>query len=333
MAAGIPQAVPPILAVEGEPPTGPWAYEYKWDGYRCCLAVSADGKARLTSRNGNDFTPAYPEVAGGAAEALDGRAAVLDGELVALGAGGRPDFGQLQRRTRRNPGARLLAEIPVTFFAFDLLRLASRDLTGAPWTERRAALEALGLDGRGAFAVPPAYTGDDADPARLVEVARGNGLEGIVAKRLDSPYLPGKRSRLWVKKPLFVTREVIVGGWQPGEGHRAGRIGSLLLGAYDEEGALRYIGHVGTGFSDAALSGLADRLEPLARGGSPFDEPVPRDRARKARWTAPEVVGEVTHRTWTRDGRLRHAAWRGLRPDRTPAEIVLGSPPLPPRER
>ncbi|MFR9722845.1 non-homologous end-joining DNA ligase [Streptomyces sp. MS19] len=324
--AHMPQVVPPMLAVEGEPPTGAWGYEYKWDGYRCCLRVADTGEVRLTSRNGNDFTGAYPEITDAAGGALGGRAAVLDGELVALGEGGRPDFGRLQRRHRDRPGPRLLAEVPVVFFAFDLLRLGRDSLTEAPYTERRAALERLGLGGLDAFAVPPSYSGGDADPAALLEVARGNGLEGIVAKRLDSPYLPGKRSRLWVKRPLFTTREVVVGGWQPGEGHRAGGIGSLLLGAYDEDGALRYIGHVGTGFSDAALTGLAERLGPLARGGSPFDEAVPRDRARRARWVEPRVVGEVTHRTWTRDGRLRHAVWRGLRPDRTAGEISLPPP-------
>ncbi len=313
-----------MLAVDGDPPSGPWAYEYKWDGYRCCLRVAPTGEARLTSRNGNDFTAAYPEVAAAAGRALGGRAAVLDGELVAPDSAGRPDFGRLQRRHQRRPSPRLLAEIPVVLFAFDLLRLGTDDLLDAPYTDRRAALDGLGLDAEHReFAVPRYYTARDAEPAELIEAARRGGIEGIVAKRLDSRYLPGRRSALWVKRPLFTAREAVVGGWQPGEGHRSGAIGSLLLGAYDTAGRLRYIGHVGTGFSDAALADLADRLAPLARAGSPFDEPVPRERARRARWVEPVLVGDVAHRTWTRDGRLRHAVWRGLRADVEPAGVTL----------
>ncbi|RKN43869.1 non-homologous end-joining DNA ligase [Streptomyces hoynatensis] len=322
--ARVPEAVAPILAVEGEPPHGAWGYEYKWDGYRCCLRVSDSGEARLTSRNGNDFTPIYPELTA-APEALRGSRALLDGEIVAPDAAGRPDFGLLQRRHQRRPTPRLLAEVPVTFLAFDLLLLGGEWLLGEPYARRRERLAGLGLGegGEERLAAPPYYTEGEVAPERLVEIAGEHGLEGVVAKRLDSPYLPGRRSRLWVKKPLFRTQEAVVGGWRPGEGRRREAIGSLLLGAHDERGGLRYIGHVGTGFTEAALAALAGRLRPLARQASPFAGSVPRERARGARWVEPLLVGEVAYRTWTRDGRLRHPVWRGLREDRDPSGVRL----------
>lgn len=128
---------------------------------------------------------------------------------------------------------------------------------------------------------------------------------------------------MWIKKPLVRTQEAIIGGWQPGDGRRSGTVGSLLLGAHDERGRLRFIGHVGSGFTEAALTGLLDRLTPLARRGSPFDEPVPREHARTARWVEPRLVGEIAFRAWTRDRRLRQPSWRGLRPDKDPADILL----------
>ena len=312
-----------MLAVDGEPPHGAWGYEYKWDGYRCCLRLSDSGEIRLTSRNGNDLTAVYPELTAVPA-ALRGRQALLDGEIVAPDAAGRPDFGLLQRRHQRRPTPRLLAEVPVTFLAFDLLLLGDASLLREPYTRRRERLAALGLgEGTERLAAPPHYTEEEVAPERLVEIAREHGLEGVVAKRLDSPYLPGRRSRLWVKKPLFRTQEAVVGGWRPGEGRRRERIGSLLLGAHDAAGGLRYIGHVGTGFSEATLAALADRLRPLARASSPFSGPVPRERARGARWVEPLLTGEVAYRTWTRDGRLRHPVWRGLRLDRDANEVRL----------
>jgi bifunctional non-homologous end joining protein LigD len=151
-------------------------------------------------------------------------------------------------------------------------------------------------------------------------------LEGVVAKRLDSRYEPGHRARTWIKIPLRHTQEVIIGGWRPGEGNRAGTIGALLLGVYDETGQLRYAGDIGTGFTDRMLRDLQAMLNTRERPSSPFDETVPREHARHAHWTEPELVGEVEYRQWTTDGRLRHASWRGLRPDRNPREIVLPEP-------
>ncbi|KAB8161327.1 DNA ligase [Streptomyces sp. 3MP-14] len=327
--AAVPDAVAPMLAVDGRPPTGAaWAYEWKWDGYRCCLRVAADGTTRLTSRNGNDLTPTYPELAQAGEGPLAGRSAVLDGEIVALGPDGGPDFGRLQRRhQRRHPGRALLAEIPVVFFAFDLLLLDDERLLDHPYRRRRTALEALPADPAGRIAVPPAQLGADADPERLLRVAERHGLEGLVAKRLDSPYQPGRRSPRWVKTPLVRTVEVVVGGWQAGAGRRDGTVGSLLVGAHDEDGRLRYVGHVGSGFSEAVLADLDVRLAGLSRDHSPFVDGVPGPRARLAHWVAPTLVGEVAFRAWTREGRLRQPSWRGLRPDRDPAHARLPSRP------
>ncbi|MGP3966334.1 non-homologous end-joining DNA ligase [Streptomyces sp. 6N223] len=322
----VPDAVAPILATDAPLPAGDdWAYEFKWDGIRCCMRVAPGGATRLTSRNGADITEAYPELARLPAPELRGRAAVLDGEIVALDAAGRPDFGVLQRRHHRRPTESLLASFPVTYFAFDLLLLGEAWLLSRPYGQRRAALAGLAAAPVPHLEVPRHYTGSDATPGDLMEVARRHGLEGLVAKRLDSPYLPGRRSRLWIKKALFATQDVVIGGWQPGQGHRAGTIGSLLLGAHDREGRLRYVGHVGSGFTRQAIADLLARLAPLERADCPFAERPPPPQVRHARWVAPRLVGSVAFRTWTRDGRLRHPVWRGLRPD-VPAERVA----LPP---
>ncbi|WP_107081740.1 non-homologous end-joining DNA ligase [Streptomyces sp. SBT349] len=332
-AGAVPDAVRPILATDAELPTGAWAYEYKWDGYRCCLRVARDGGTRLASRNGNDVTSTYPELADAPGPPLHGRAAVLDGEIVALNEAGRPDFGLLQSRAQRHrPGADLVRRTPVTFFAFDVLLLGRDELLGEPYERRRAVLDGLAgdveaTDAAERIAIPPHYTGPRASPDELLGVAERNGLEGLVAKRLDSPYQPGRRSRLWIKKPLVKTQEAVIGGWQPGDGRRSGTVGSLLLGAYHEDGALRYIGHVGSGFTAAALADLLERLTPLARPTSPFAEPVPREHARTARWVEPRLVGDIAFRAWTRDRRLRQPSWRGLRPDRDPGTIALPAPP------
>ncbi|MFG3580554.1 non-homologous end-joining DNA ligase [Micromonospora chersina] len=315
----MPTLVPPMLAGAGALPTGPgWAYEFKWDGVRAVAYV--DGGLRLLSRNDRDVTRAYPEL-GELADLLAGRRAVLDGEIVALDGGGRPSFSALQRRMHvRAPAAALIASTPVRYYLFDLLHLDGRDITALPYTERRAALEKLGLSG-GSVETPPYWTGEAGRD--LATAAAELGLEGVVAKRLGSAYEPGRRGPAWVKVPLNETVEVIVGGWKPGAGRRAGAIGSLLLGMYDEHDRLQYIGHVGTGFTQTVLRDLAARLEPLARPDPPFADPVPRDQARHAVWVDPVLVGDVTFRSWTPDGRLRHPSWKGLRSDRDPAEIRL----------
>jgi bifunctional non-homologous end joining protein LigD len=315
----LPEPVAPMLATAGQVPRGPgWAFEFKWDGVRAVVATAGDAM-RLTSRLGNDVTAGYPDLAG-IGVLTGGRPALLDGEIVALDAAGRPDFGLLQDRMHvRHPTPELQSRIPVSFYAFDLLHLDGRSLLAATYDERRAQLAELAPSGR--VLVPPSFP--DVDGAQLLEIARGHGLEGVVAKRRAGRYEAGRRSASWVKTALVRTLEVLVGAWTPGEGRRARTFGSLLLGAHDADGRLRYLGHVGTGFTDSVLDGLLARMAPLRRQDSPFDEVVPREHARHARWVEPVLVGEVEYRLITRDGRLRHAAWRGLRPDRAPEEVVL----------
>lgn len=320
MAVALPAPVAPMLAVPGDPPAGPgWAVEFKWDGVRAVTAVAGE-HLRAQSRLGNDVTAGYPEIADLGA-LLDGRPAVLDGELVALDAAGRPDFGLLQHRMHvRRPPAELAARIPVSYLVFDVLWLDGRSLVAEPYDARRAVLDGLGLAGQ-RVRVPPSVA--DVGAREMLEVARAHGLEGVVAKRRSARYEPGRRSPAWVKTALVSTLEVVIGGWTAGEGRRARTFGALLLGAHDGEGRLRYLGHVGTGFTDAALVALLARLEPLEAGQSPFDDAVPAAQGRRARWVRPELVGEVTYRNLTHDLRLRAASWRGLRPDRTPAEARL----------
>lgn len=313
--------VAPMLAVEGLLPVGSgWAYETKWDGFRCCMRVGPDGTTKLTSRLGNEITSTYPDLDGIMTESLAGRSAVLDGELVVLASGGRPDFHLMQFRHQRGPTPELLRTAPVTFIVFDLLQLGDEALLTAPYTRRRALLADMPVTSS-RVAVPRHFTAEDIDPNALLAVVEEQGLEGLVAKRLASRYHPGQRSRDWIKRPLIKTQDVLVGGWRPGKGNRSGRIGALLLGAHDATGSLRYIGDVGTGFSERVLDELLGLLTPLARPTSPFRDEVPADRRRDARWVQPHLVGQVVYRQFTSDHRLRHTAWRGLRHDVPPEHV------------
>ncbi|MEV5324086.1 non-homologous end-joining DNA ligase [Nonomuraea sp. N2-4H] len=294
-----------------------WAVEMKWDGVRA-LAYIEDGAVRLMSRNAKDITPAYPELQL-MAGATGGRDAVIDGEIVAFDETGRPSFEALQPRMhQRNPAAAaaLARAVPVTYMAFDILHLDETSTVSRTYTERREILESTLTPGY-RWQVPVWFT-DHA--TRAFESSRRLGLEGVVCKRLGSPYRPGRRSSEWTKVKNVSTAEVVIGGWKPGSGRRASTIGSLLLGAYDQGGGLRFVGHVGTGFTDRALRDLRDRLLPLEQPEPPFDEEVPREHARDAHWVRPALVGEVQYAEVTGDGRLRHPSWRGLRPDREPAE-------------
>jgi bifunctional non-homologous end joining protein LigD len=311
----LPRGLSPMLATAGPLPPDDerWAHEVKWDGVRALVALEGGG-VRLTSRNGNDVTGGYPELAGlRAAEPV-----LLDGEVVALDAEGRPDFGLLQSRMHvRGPSKDLLRTTPVTLVLFDLLHLGDRSLLDKPYDARRAALEELALEGE-CWQLPPSFRGDG---ALVAEATRAQGMEGVVSKRRDSRYEPGRRSDCWVKVKNVRHQSVLVCGWKPGEGGRAGRIGSLLLGVHGPEG-LVYAGHVGTGFSAAALEHLRGLLAPLQRDDPPYDDEVPRLHARVARWVEPVLVGEVEFTAWTRDGRLRHPSWKGLRDDLDPASVV-----------
>jgi bifunctional non-homologous end joining protein LigD len=312
----------PMLATLGQLPEPPgWAYEFKWDGVRTIAYVNA-GQLHLASRNDRDVTAAYPELAA-LGRRFPRRRAVLDGEIVALDPSGRPSFSLLQQRMHvRTPSAGLRERVPVQFYAFDLLHLGANALLDQPFTARRTKLDAIHLDDE-TIKTPPYWI--DGEGADLLDAAKELGLEGVVAKRLDSPYQPGTRSRQWIKTPLNKTVEVIIGGWAPGEGRRSGTIGSLILGMYDERGELRFVGNVGTGFTQQALTDLKRQLQPLHRSTPPFAPPVPREHARHATWVEPKLVGEVAYRTLTPDRRLRHPAWRGLRPDRQPEEVTTSA--------
>jgi bifunctional non-homologous end joining protein LigD len=319
-----PARVPlPMLATAGDLPEddAAWGYEFKWDGVRAVAAVHR-GVLGLTSRKGTDITVRYPEVARLPA-ALAGHDVVVDGEIVAMDVAGRPDFGALQNRMHRTGPEvpRMAAEKPVTFLVFDLLSWDGEDLQGRGYEERRTRLDELGLTGH-RWVTTPWFPGTGEGVGAGVHAAsQENGLEGVVAKRLTSIYRPGLRSPDWRKIKNIRTQSVVVGGWRPGQGRRAGRIGSLLVGVPDDEGRLVYVGHVGTGFSDSDLRNLQRTL--TARKTAPFAGDLPREVTRDAHWVEPDLVGEVAYAVWTADGRLRHPAWRGVRDDVEPDDVVV----------
>jgi bifunctional non-homologous end joining protein LigD len=319
--------IAPMLAVlSGElpPEDGRWGYEMKWDGVRA-VVYAGSGRLKAVSRNEIDMIVSYPELAELSLPKA-AKSAVLDGEIVALDDAGRPSFEQLQGRMHVNDGrrAKALADAnPVTYLIFDVLRLDGRSLLGTPYAERRAILEDLGLDGP-SWKTPPHWTDGGAS---VLQAAKDQQLEGVLAKQLDSHYYPGRRFPGWLKVKNLRTQEVVIGGWQVGEGRRAGAIGALLLGIPDGDGGggLEYVGKVGTGFTERALRELGEDLAPLGRAASPFTTEIPRRDSVGAKWVEPSVVGEVRFSEWTRDGRLRHPAWRGLRPDKTVSQVVRES--------
>jgi bifunctional non-homologous end joining protein LigD len=316
-----PDSLRPMLATAGKLPVRDegWAYEMKWDGIRA-LAFAQDGAVRLLSRTARDVTFVYPELAGMAAT-LGVAQAVLDGEIVAFGDSEWPEFEAIQQRMNIGSAAQarvLAAQVPVSYLAFDLLWLDGKPLVDRPYSERRRLLDDLGLHG-GNWQAPPAFIGEAG--ADVQAVSREHSLEGIMAKRLQSRYEPGRRSQSWLKIKNLRRQEVVIGGWQPGEGGRAGGIGSLLVGVQDAQG-LAYSGHVGTGFTQQTLRMLAAKLAPLGRETSPFATAVPPEDARYARWVEPVLVAEIAFSDWTRSGRLRAPSYKGLRDDKDPAEVV-----------
>ena len=300
----------PMLASTGvlPPDDGRWAVEVKWDGVRALAAVQ-HGRLTLRSRNGNDITAAYPELVSPPCTAL------LDGEIVALGPDGNPDFGLLQSRMHvRGPSAELVRAVPVSYLVFDVLHVGDRSLLSCPYDERRAVLAALDLP----FQLSPFFTEDTAAVAAATKEQR---LEGVVAKRRDSRYEPGRRSDCWVKVKHVRRQSAVVGGWKPGDGGRAGQLGSLLLGVQTDAG-LAYAGHVGSGFTAATLRQVGERLAVLRRADPPFATEVPLEHARPAVWVEPVLVVDVDVTGWTREGRLRHPSYKGMRDDLDPALVV-----------
>jgi bifunctional non-homologous end joining protein LigD len=322
---GLPR-IAPMLATPGSmPPPGEqrrWAFEMKWDGVRA-VAYVADGRLVVLGRSGRDITGVYPELAGVAGTLVD-RRCVLDGEIVAFDAQGRPSFETLQARMHGVRRGRAAArDVPsVACFVFDVLHLDGVSLLDQPYAHRRRVLQTLDLDDPH-WVVPPVFEGTG---AAALETSARQQLEGIVAKRLDARYEPGRRSPAWVKIKHLRTQEVVIGGWRLGTGARATTFGSLLCGVH-EGGRLLYVGRVGTGFTQERLAALADLLAGLARATSPFDDVVPVADTRDARWVEPRLVGEVAFASWTREGRLWHPTWRGLRLDKDPAEVVCEENP------
>jgi bifunctional non-homologous end joining protein LigD len=310
-----------MLAISGELPAddGQWAYEMKWDGIRA-IAHIAGGAVTLVTRTGRDVSASYPELQAMGASAGSPRA-VLDGEIVAFGGAAWPSFEALQQRMNVAAASQvrqLAAEIPVTYLAFDLLALGDERLLDRPYRVRRQRLDALGFEGPN-WQTPPAFVGVSGADVRAV--SRQHALEGIMAKKLESRYEPGKRSAGWRKIKNVHRQEFVVGGWRPGEGNRANLIGSLLVGV-NEPAGLVYAGHVGTGFTSDTLAALTSLLAPLRRSSSPFGATVPAEHARWAVWVEPTVVIEATFGQWTNSGRLRAASYLGLRTDKDPADVV-----------
>jgi anti-sigma regulatory factor (Ser/Thr protein kinase) len=310
----------PMLATPGDLPRGAgWAFEFVWTGLRC-LAQARDGELRLVDADGHDVTAGFPELGVPAAPGL-----VLDGVVVALDGVGRPSMARLRRRRRVGAPSRALVEgVPVCFYVFDVLEVDGRSTARLPYRARRELLAEIDLAG-GRVVVPPSFTGVGAE--QVVRTARHYGLGGVVAKRLESTYQGGRRSRSWVSAVVTRPQDVVVGGWLPPRSGGPG-VGSLLLGV-PSDGALRYVGRVSTGVTAGARREVLEAARHLTTTVSPFDAPLPADVEAAAHWLAPRLVGRVEHRHWTGTGLLGRPVWRGLRPGTHPATVqapVLAAP-------
>lgn len=293
-----------------------WIFERKLDGIRMLASRDAAGHVELWSRTGQRLSATYPEAAG----ALAGQACqdfVVDGEVVALHRG-RTDFALLQQRSGlTNPAAVRASGVTVTYYLFDLLRLGGVDTTGLPQRTRKALLRDA-LD----FTAPLRFTPHrNHGGQELLDQACGWGWEGLIAKRASAPYAH-RRSPNWLKLKCAAGQELVVGGFTEPAGSRIG-FGALLLG-YHEGGRLRYAGKVGTGYDTRTLRELRGRLDALEEARSPFGEPV---REGGAHWVRPELVAQVAFTEWTRDGRLRHPRYLGLREDKPAAEVTREKTP------
>jgi bifunctional non-homologous end joining protein LigD len=300
--------IAPMLATHGSVTSlkaAQWAFEGKWDGYRILIEVD-HGTIRVRSRRGREVTGEYPELRS-LAQDLAEHHVILDGEAVVLDSSGAPNFHEMQNRGR---GSR------VEFWAFDVLYLDGRSLLRASYRDRRKVLEMLGAGSD--LIVPELLPGDG---AQALEHSGKRGWEGVIAKRRDSTYQPGRRSSSWIKDKHWNTQEVVIGGWKAGEGGRTSGIGSLLMGIPAADG-LHFAGRVGTGFTERDLANLKKTLAPLHTDESPFHPPLPRSEARGVTYVEPVLVGEVRYSEWTPDNRLRQSSWRGLRPDKEASEVA-----------
>jgi bifunctional non-homologous end joining protein LigD len=310
----------PMLATPGKPAdvARGHLHEIKWDGARVLAHLDGAGGMTLRSRSGADVTVSYPELAD-LADRVDAPT-VLDGEVVVLDERGAASFSLLQPRLQlRDPSrVRLAAQrAPVLYVVFDVLVCHGRPVLDEPVEARRAMLEGLGLHG-GRVQVPPATD----DVAQLLEIAEARGDEGVVSKRLGSTYRPGARSGDWVKLPFADRRDVVIGAWRPeGGGTGDGRLGAVVVGAYDDDGVLHELGAVGSGLAGRAGEQVRELIE--EQDGSPFGAPL---AARDARFVVPQLVGTVRHRGLTGDGKLRQPVWLGLRDDIAAADVRLDGP-------
>jgi bifunctional non-homologous end joining protein LigD len=298
----------PMLATqEGAIPRGEgWTFEVKFDGYRALAYIRA-GECKLVSRNGNDLTGRFADVAKALVKAVRSPNAVVDGEVTRIDTTGRTSFSELQQGSGQ-----------LVYYAFDLLELDGKPLVGLPLHERKERLGKL-IDLRtGSVAVSEGF--DDGDA--LFEVAQAQHLEGIIAKRVDSTYKSGRRTREWLKVKTENTDEFVVVGYTAGAGRRAGTFGALVLAVHEGSG-LRYVGNVGTGFDDAEIRKLLKLMKPLRRDAPPFGElpKMPRVRKGDVQWVEPKLVAQVRYGEWTHDGHLRHPAYQGLRDDKAAEEV------------
>jgi bifunctional non-homologous end joining protein LigD len=304
-----------------------YAYEIKWDGVRT-IAYCDGGRVRLESRNLRDVSRQYPELRR-LGRALGSRRVVLDGEIVALDDQGRPDFQRLQPRMHLESESavrRRMSDTPITYMVFDLLYLDGHSTMGVSYEERRKLLAKLELEGPH-WRTPSYHVGDG---QALLDASKEQGLEGVIAKRIDSRYEPGSRSGAWLKVKNQLRQELVIGGWLPGKGARTAKIGSLAVGYYDttkelakkrgEPQRLLYAGNVGTGFTERTLADLAGRLEPLRRPENPFSDRRP---PKETVFVEPRLVAEIEFRGWTRTRTARQPAFKGLRDDKDPRDVIF----------
>jgi bifunctional non-homologous end joining protein LigD len=314
----MPEHIVPMLARLSTLPKrdSDYAFEVKWDGVRT-VAYCEGGRVRLESRNLHDVTRQYPELRRLGRE-LGSRRVVLDGEIVALDDQGRPDFQRLQPRmhvTSESTIRRRVSDTPVVYMLFDVLWLDGHLTMSLPYTDRRKLLEGLDLNGDN-WRTPSSHVGDG---KAMLQASADQGLEGVVAKRLDSRYEPGGRSGAWLKIKNQLRQELVVGGWLPGQGGRSSTLGSLAVGYYDGD-RLIYAGNVGTGFTQRALADMLERLKPLERDTSPFDGRQP---PKGTIFVEPRLVAEVEFRGWTKTRTLRQPAFKGLRDDKDPRDVIF----------
>lgn len=305
----------PMLATKGDVvPTGDeWSHEVKWDGVRMLADVRGSvDRARLTTRNGNDATVAWPDIH---PAPMGGRDLLVDGEIIGINDKGVPDFAVIQERMHvrsATAAARLATSVPATFMVFDVMRLDGRDLTSLSLTERREILDGLDLE---TWQVPPTYD----DGVMLQEATLSQGLEGIVSKRRASTYQPGVRSKAWLKFAHRHRFSFVVGGWRPQEGTKD-RLAALLVGEPTPDGLI-YRGRVGSGIGGAASRLLAARLAGRDRAASPFADEVPAVDARGTVWVEPFLVVDVESHNKMPVARLRQPSFRGIRTDIGPEDV------------